>query len=59
MDSHRTDPETVTLLLHDADGETWRLNLPIDCLQFVGHYRRVEGFDVDAVIAFDGVRREG
>lgn len=58
MDTHRTHPLTVTLLLHDGEGDTWRLFLSSDCLQFVGNYRRVEGFDVDAVIAFDGVRKD-
>lgn len=57
MDMHRTDPLTVTLLLHDGEGDNWRLTLSADCLRFVGNYRRVEGFDVEAVIAFDGVRK--
>lgn len=59
MDKHRTDPQMVTLLLHDDQGESWRLSLAADCLCFVGHYRRVDGFNIDAVVAFDGVRKEG
>ncbi len=59
MDPHRTDRQIVTLLLHDREGASWRLSLAADCLCFIGNYRRVEGFDIDAIVAFDGVRREG
>lgn len=59
MDKHRTDRQIVTLLLHDEEGESWRLSLAADCLCFIGHYRRVGGFNIDAVVAFDGVRKEG
>lgn len=59
MDKHRTDTQIVTLLLHDEEGESWRLSLAADCLCFIGHYRRVDGFNIDAVVAFDGVRKEG
>ena len=59
MDKHRTDPQKVTLLLHDDQGQSWRLSLTADCLCFIGHYRRVDGFNIDAVVAFDGVRKEG
>lgn len=59
MNTHRTDTKTVTLLLHNPQGEPWRLNLAMDCLRFVGHYRRVEGFNIDAVLALDGLRRQG
>ena len=59
MDKHRTDQQIVTLLLHDEEGENWRLNLSSDCLCFIGNYRRLEGFNMDAVIAFDGVRKAG
>ena len=59
MDKHRTDTKIVTLLLHDEAGESWRLNLSSDCLCFVGHYRRVEGFHMNAIVAFDGLRKDG
>ncbi|WP_340265114.1 hypothetical protein [Sphingobium mellinum] len=59
MDKPRTDRQIVTLLLHDEGGESWRLSLTADCLCFVGQYRRVEGFNIDAVVAFDGLRKEG
>ena len=59
MDKHLTDPQRVTLLLHDDQGQSWRLSLTADCLCFIGHYRRVDGFNIDAVVAFDGVRKEG
>lgn len=58
MHTPRTDRQLVTLLLHDAQGESWQLSLAADCLCFVGSYRRVEGFDIDAVVAFDGLRRD-
>lgn len=59
MSTPRTDTHVVTLLLHDQDGEAWRLSLSADCLCFIGNYRRVEGFDIDAILAFDGLRKEG
>lgn len=59
MDKHRTDRQIVTLLLHDEQGESWRLSVAADCLPFIGNYRRVEGFNVDAIVAFDGVRKDG
>lgn len=59
MDKHRTDRQIVTLLLHDEQGESWRFSLAADCLPFIGNYRRVEGFNVDAIVAFDGVRKDG
>ena len=59
MDRHRTDCQIVTLLLHDEEGRSWRLSLAADCLRFIGNYRRVKGFDIDAVVAFDGLRKAG
>ncbi|APL94375.1 hypothetical protein EWH08_06500 [Sphingobium indicum] len=59
MNRPRTDKQLVTLLLHDAQGESWRLSLAADCLCFIGNYRRVDGFDVDAVVALDGLRKKG
>ena len=59
MDKYRPDSQIVTLLLHDKDGEPWRLSLAANCLCFIGNYRRVEGFDIDAVVAFDGFRKAG
>lgn len=35
------------------------LRLSADCLPFIGRYRRVEGFKVDAMLLFDGIRRLG
>ncbi|HJT40348.1 MAG TPA: hypothetical protein VJM79_02535 [Rhizorhapis sp.] len=58
MEKHRTQTKIVTLLLHDEAGENWRLNLSADCLCFVGNYRRLEGFNLDAIVAFDGLRKE-
>ena len=59
MDKNRTDQQIVTLLLHDHGGESWKLTLSADCLCFIGNYRRVEGFNIDAMVAFDGVRKNG
>jgi len=59
MERHQTHRQLVTLLLHDEQGEDWRLDIPADCLPFVGNYRRVEGFNMDAIVAFDGLRRIG
>ncbi|EQB08733.1 hypothetical protein L288_07360 [Sphingobium quisquiliarum P25] len=59
MEQHRTGRQIVTLLLHDEEGASWRLSLAADCLCFIGNYRRVEGFNIDAIVAFDGVRRNG
>ena len=59
MENNRIDPQLVTLLLHDEAGEGWRLSLSADCFRFIGNYRRIEGFNLDAVVAFDGVRKEG
>ncbi len=49
----------VTLTLQDSQGRSWPLRLSRDCLRFVGPYRRVEGFDIDAMLLFDGVRKAG
>ena len=49
----------ASLTLHDGEGQPWTLRLSADCLLFIGRYRRVEGFDVDAMLLFDGVRRTG
>lgn len=59
MSMRPTDNQIVTLLLHDEAGESWRLSLSADCLPFIGNYRRVDGFNIDAVVAFDGVRKDG
>ncbi|WP_176596018.1 MULTISPECIES: hypothetical protein [Sphingobium] len=59
MNTPRTDTQLVTLLLHDLQGESWRLSLSADCLCFIGNYRRVEGFNVDAIVALDGLRKQG
>ena len=59
MGKNRIDRQAVTLLLHDQDGESWRLTLSADCLCFIGNYRRVKGFEIDAMVAFDGVQKKG
>lgn len=57
MESDRTRPMTATLMLHDPDGRPWPLSLSRDCLRFVGPYRRLDDFDIDAILLFDEVRR--
>ena len=59
MNTPRSDDNIVTLLLHDEAGNEWRLTMSAHCLCFIGHYRRIEGFDVDAILAFDGLRKDG
>jgi hypothetical protein len=59
MIEQRPHSPCVTLALHDADGSPWPLRLSADCLRFVGPYRRVEGFNIDAMALFDGVRKAG
>jgi hypothetical protein len=59
MIDQRPHSPCVTLALHDADGLPWPLRLSADCLRFVGPYRRVEGFNIDAMALFDGVRKAG
>ncbi|WP_333884987.1 hypothetical protein [Sphingobium yanoikuyae] len=60
MEMHRLPArKNVTLTLQDAQGQPWTLRLSTDCLRFIGRYRRVEGFDIDAMTLFDGVRRAG
>ncbi len=65
MDRRFTDSRStaaqprVTLALADAEGQSWPLSLSADCLQFVGRYRRVEGFNIDAMMLFEGLRRAG
>ncbi|EQB04387.1 hypothetical protein V475_05880 [Sphingobium baderi LL03] len=51
--------KSVTLMLHDAAGGAWHLRLSDDCLRFIGRYRRVEGFHVDAMMLFEGLRKSG
>ena len=59
MIDRQTDPRIVTLSLTDAIGQPWALRLSADCLRFIGPYRRVEGFHIDAMLLFDGVRKAG
>lgn len=59
MDMRRPERKTVTLTLQDAQGVPWPLRLSADCLRFVGRYRRIDGFNIDAILLFDGVQREG
>jgi len=49
----------ATLALHDQTGAHWPLRLSTDCLRFIGPYRRVEGFNIDALARVDGVRQAG
>lgn len=51
--------QCVTLALQDSQGRSWPLRLSRDCLRFVGAYRRIEGFNIDAMLLFDGVRKAG
>ncbi len=58
----QNDPQPapfVTLMLHDRQGRPWPLRLSVDCLRFIGRYRRVDGFDIDASLLFAGVRKQG
>ena len=59
MDMRHPDRKIVTLALQDAQGAAWPLRLSADCLRFIGPYRRVEGFNIDAMLLFEGVRRAG
>ena len=59
MNDRDQDSKFVTLALHDATGAAWPLRLSADCLHFIGPYRRVEGFNVDALMLFEGVRKAG
>lgn len=34
----------MTLLLRDAQGDAWPLDMSADCAQFVGRYRRLRSF---------------
>ncbi|WP_420143741.1 hypothetical protein [Sphingobium sp.] len=59
MKERRPTTHRVTLALHDEDGTPWPLRLSADCLRFIGPYRRVDGFNIDAMALFEGVRRAG
>ncbi len=59
MNRARPSTPCVTLALHEADGTPWPLRLSADCLRFIGPYRRVDGFNIDAMALFDGVRKAG
>ncbi|WP_088181776.1 hypothetical protein [Sphingobium sp. Z007] len=59
MNEPRPQTSCVTLALHDADGAPWPLRLSADCLRFIGPYRRVDGFNIDAMALFEGVRKAG
>jgi hypothetical protein len=54
-----SNPKTVNLMLHDATDNPWQLRLSDDCLRFIGRYKRVEGFHVDAMMLFEGLRKSG
>ena len=59
MIERRPNSKCVTLTLQDDAGKAWSLRLSADCMRFVGRYRRVDGFNIDALALFDGVRRSG
>lgn len=59
MERRRPHANPVTLTLQDSRGCAWRLTLSADCLRFIGAYRRVEGFSVDAMLLFEGLRKAG
>lgn len=59
MHADHPHQKIATLTLESATGEPWLLRLSEDCLRFIGPYRRVEGFNIDALLLFDGVRRAG
>ncbi|WP_231923376.1 hypothetical protein [Sphingobium cloacae] len=48
------------MMLHDdANGASWQLRLSDDCLRFIGRYKRVEGFRIEAVLLVEGLRKSG
>ncbi|MFZ2998414.1 hypothetical protein [Sphingobium sp.] len=59
MIERRQDFQIVTLSLQDGAGRAWSLRLSADCMRFIGAYRRVEGFNIDAMALFDGAKRSG
>jgi hypothetical protein len=59
MNQRQISSTPVTLNLQDSAGGPWPLRLSADCLRFIGPYRRVEGFNIDAMLLFEGVRRAG
>ncbi|MCI4589887.1 hypothetical protein MOK15_07255 [Sphingobium sp. BYY-5] len=46
-------------MLQNEVGVAWPLRLSADCLRFIGPYRRIEGFNIDAMLLFEGVRKAG
>lgn len=56
---NRPSSSFVTLMLRHPDGSAWALRLSRDCLRFIGRYQRIDGFDIDAMTLFDGMRRAG
>jgi len=59
MSADAPNHDAVTLMLHDRAGEPWPLSLSRDCLRFIGRYRRIEGFEIDAIALFEGLRKTG
>lgn len=59
MTHRRRTTSTIMLTFEREDGPAWSLRLSADCLRFIGRYRRVEGFDIDAVALVEGLRRAG
>lgn len=59
MDRLNPDSQIVTLMLRTADGGCWPLTLAADCLCFIGRYRRVDGFEIDAALTVGGMRKAG
>ncbi|SCW87978.1 hypothetical protein SAMN02927924_03619 [Sphingobium faniae] len=53
-------PKAVLLMLHDdASGAAWQLRLSDDCLRFIGRYKRVDGFQIEAMMLVEGLRKSG
>ncbi|MGE4322579.1 MAG: hypothetical protein AB7E60_06060 [Sphingobium sp.] len=46
-------------MLRTPDGRGWPLTLAADCLCFIGRYRRIEGFEIDAALIVSGVKKSG
>jgi hypothetical protein len=46
-------------MLQTPRGAPWALTISSDCLRFIGRYRRLEGFEIDAALLFHGGVRQG
>lgn len=59
MDQPDSYRQIVTIMLRTPDGGGWPLTLAADCLRFIGRYRRIDGFEIDAALTVGGVRKTG